>query len=380
MSASFPRSHIKGETHPYISPVKEINVGIWSLFIGATLFLGLRLWCKISRRYGMWYDDYILIASWLILFINDIIISVEYATGYVADDWDDRMRILINITSTGTIIGQALTKSAFGISLLRISNRYLQWVLWFCIVTMNMYMLLKVILQWGKICGSKVYDVWYRFDFCITDDVRDQVKKGGNVYNLLMDFVFAIFPWIITWRLRMERAEKYSLCATLSLGMIIAISTAVRTYWKDDDVEHDECYFWNNAMSQIWFSSEICGTIIVQCIPILRPFLKEVTTTFPSASKRSRQSSFVKSTKERASYGSAIPLKDRILTDRSPNERDPETDSDTFIFGVAERSMPEDSQPHSGKDNDAWKMFSPQPSPRHAPSNEPVARPWSSGC
>lgn len=45
---------------------------------------------------------------------------------------------------------------------------------------MNMYMLLKVILQWGKICGSKVYDVWYRFDFCVTDDVRDQVKKGGN--------------------------------------------------------------------------------------------------------------------------------------------------------------------------------------------------------
>lgn len=40
------------------------------------------------------------------------------------------------------------------------------------------------------------------------------------VYNLLMDFVFAIFPWVITWKLRMDRAEKYSLCATLSLGMM----------------------------------------------------------------------------------------------------------------------------------------------------------------
>lgn len=105
---------------------------------------------------------------------------MEYAIGYVADDWDDRIRILVNITSTGTIIGQALTKTAFGISLLRISHRYLQWVLWFCIITMNLYMLLKVILQWGKICGSKVYDVWYRFDFCVTDDLRDQIKVGGN--------------------------------------------------------------------------------------------------------------------------------------------------------------------------------------------------------
>lgn len=105
---------------------------------------------------------------------------MEYATGYVADDWDDRMRILVNITSTGTIIGQAWTKSAFGIALLRISKRRLQWVLWFCIITMNLYMVAKVILQWGKICGSKAYDVWYRFDFCVTDDFRDHVKNGGN--------------------------------------------------------------------------------------------------------------------------------------------------------------------------------------------------------
>lgn len=128
------------------------------------------------------------------------------------------------------------------------------------------------------------------------------------------------------------------------------------------------------------FSSEICGTIIVQCIPILRPFLKEVTTTFPSASKRSHLSSLVKSTKERASYGSAIPLKDRIEKDRSPNEHDPETDSDTFIFGVGERSTPEDTQPHSSKGVNERNMFSPQPSPRHTSSHEPVARPWSSGC
>lgn len=65
MAASFPRSHIKGESHSYISPVKEVNFGLWTLFIGATVFLGLRLWCKISRKHSMWFDDYILIASWV---------------------------------------------------------------------------------------------------------------------------------------------------------------------------------------------------------------------------------------------------------------------------------------------------------------------------
>lgn len=61
------RSHIDDETHPYISPHAQINTGIWSLFAVATVFLGSRLWCKLSRKTGtgIWYDDYILIASWV---------------------------------------------------------------------------------------------------------------------------------------------------------------------------------------------------------------------------------------------------------------------------------------------------------------------------
>lgn len=72
MSAFIPRSHIKGDTHDYISPIPEIYAGIWTLFAGATVFLGLRLWCKVSRKHatGMWYDDYILIASWVCILVR----------------------------------------------------------------------------------------------------------------------------------------------------------------------------------------------------------------------------------------------------------------------------------------------------------------------
>jgi len=112
--------------------------------------------------------------------MNDILISVEYATGYVQDDWNDRMRIMINISSCGTLIGQVLTKTAFGVTLLRLSKPRLQVVLWFCMGAMHTYMILKLLIQWGKVCGSKVTDVSYRIDFCVTDDVRDQIKEGGN--------------------------------------------------------------------------------------------------------------------------------------------------------------------------------------------------------
>lgn len=49
----------------YVSPYVELNAGIWSLFAGATIFLGLRMWCKVTMRLGLWYDDYILILSWV---------------------------------------------------------------------------------------------------------------------------------------------------------------------------------------------------------------------------------------------------------------------------------------------------------------------------
>jgi hypothetical protein len=35
-----------------------------------------------------------------------------------------------------------------------------------------------------------------------------------------MDFVFAMFPWLITRSLGMRRVEKVGLCLTMSLGMM----------------------------------------------------------------------------------------------------------------------------------------------------------------
>lgn len=52
-------------TNEFIDPTARVNGGIWTLFLAATAFLGLRLWCKIDRKHGLWWDDYILIASWV---------------------------------------------------------------------------------------------------------------------------------------------------------------------------------------------------------------------------------------------------------------------------------------------------------------------------
>lgn len=278
---------VKNPNIHYINPNKQLYAGIWSLYTGATAFLLARLWVKISRRHGLWWDDYILLFAWGVLTANDIIITIEYATGYVSPSWDDRMHILIIISSCGTLMGQSLTKVAFAVTLLKLTKGFscwkiCHWILWFCIATMCSYNIAKIIVEWGKVCDNRGYDVWYRMHFCLYTEPRARFKEGGNYVNVVMDFVFAAFPWIITWNLDMRRKEKIGLCLTMSLGLVVAIASAIRTEWKYDGNRKDEWYFWNNAMSNIWYSSEVTGTIIVQCVPVLRPLLKHISTTMRS--------------------------------------------------------------------------------------------------
>ena len=39
------------------------------------------------------------------------------------------------------------------------------------------------------------------------------------VWNIIMDFVFATFPWILTHGIDMRRVERIGLCVTMSLGI-----------------------------------------------------------------------------------------------------------------------------------------------------------------
>lgn len=116
------------------------------------------------------------------LFTTDIIITVEYATGYAKGGWDDRMHILINTSSIGTVIGQAVSKTAFGVTLLRmVESRWQVTLLWFCIISMDSIAFSKTILQWAKICGKDDYQQWYRIQGpCVNDDFDDQWKQFGN--------------------------------------------------------------------------------------------------------------------------------------------------------------------------------------------------------
>ncbi|KAG4030322.1 hypothetical protein MFRU_012g00640 [Monilinia fructicola] len=297
--------------HHFVSPETQVNAGLWSLFAGATVCLALRVWCKL-RRQGLWWDDYILILSWLVLLTTDIFITYEFATGYVQKTWPERMLILVSISSCLTTAGQTWSKSAFAVTLLRMTKSWQRGICIATLVFLNVFLVLKVFVDWSKYCGKKGYqNSWRMSGFCLDYGLAHSIKVGGNIFNIIADFILALFPWMVTWKLRISLKEKIALCITMSLGVVVAIISAVRTAWMEDPSvnAYNDYYFWRQGMSMVWYSAEVAGTIIVQSIPLMRPLVNDMHTSLASR----KLGSGAEATKRR-SYAIGKSTKRRTLT------------------------------------------------------------------
>ncbi|POS74918.1 hypothetical protein DHEL01_v206696 [Diaporthe helianthi] len=280
VSVQKPRA---GPEMQFVDPSSQVNWGIWTLFVGATAFLALRIWSKMHRRHGLWWDDHILVSSWAVLLATNIFITIELATGYVSETWDDRMLILVSISSCLITVGQTLSKTAFAVTLLRITESWQRFALWVIIVSLNLYLAILLILNWVNYCDQDVY--WWKIPVvCAPYDIIFQIKIGQNVFNIIIDFVLSLFPWLVTWKLRIERYEKIGLCVAMSLGTIIAIFTSVRTWvMLDPNLNaYDSWYVWRQGHIEIWYQAEVAGTIIVQTLPVIRLIIQDLQMSLMS--------------------------------------------------------------------------------------------------
>jgi hypothetical protein len=50
---------------PHDNAGPKLNAIIWSLTALSGLVLGLRVYCRLLRRKGLWWDDAFLIAAWV---------------------------------------------------------------------------------------------------------------------------------------------------------------------------------------------------------------------------------------------------------------------------------------------------------------------------
>lgn len=142
---------------------------IWAFTFASAVLLGLRVYCKLSRRRPLWWDDHFLIASWVsnidvfsselrlprdpanrgVAYKITILISsamlteaTKYGLGMHWEDMDytkiPTISWLSYVAGFCTVLGTAWSKTSFAITILRLpSSKWIKWLVWFIIISVN---------------------------------------------------------------------------------------------------------------------------------------------------------------------------------------------------------------------------------------------------
>ncbi|KAK1987073.1 hypothetical protein LZ30DRAFT_800337 [Colletotrichum cereale] len=221
-----------------------IQTVLWVLVSISALFLGLRIYCKVTYSYTkIRFEDILLIAAWMILVadaaLNEFIIKSRFGRpGFPITMDNISVLATIGLASiTCSFVGQVWSKTAFAISLLRMCDGWKKAFVWFAIISMNILFAFSAISFW--IGCVPLQKRWDPFSDGTCYDLKWVVSFGIfiSVYSGLLDIALAIIPWLILMRptpaeqssgLTLSKKEKIGVSVALSMGVLAGIAAFVK--------------------------------------------------------------------------------------------------------------------------------------------------------
>ncbi|KAF1957329.1 hypothetical protein CC80DRAFT_361757, partial [Byssothecium circinans] len=251
---------------------------LWSLQVVSGGFLGLRFYAKLSRRQRLWWDDYILVMSWIFLLIECSLIQTVQLLGFGKRTVDinpaniTTITFLVAITVTASSFAVTLSKLSFGLTLLRLTDSYTRAFVMFCTITLFVFMLPAAVLAW--IYCHPIQKTW---DHRVEGECWDgKAILGYSFFNaawsIFVDFTLALLPWKLIWPLQLDWKEKLGAGIAMSMGLLAGICTVVRGHYLIQLADSD--FFYSGKDVTIWTAAETSAAIIGASIPVLRVFFK----------------------------------------------------------------------------------------------------------
>ncbi|KAI0100309.1 hypothetical protein GGR51DRAFT_533145 [Nemania sp. FL0031] len=256
----------------------SVEACIWALVVLATGWLALRLYLKYCKHRGLWWDDYVLIISWVCLVLSNTATSVAIALGWGKEPYDvppsNPPMILLALLISGafSILAASISKTSFALTLLRISNGWVKCVIWFAICTINTAMGLSVIFNWVQ-C-TPVQKNFYIFTpgTCWPKTTLIQYNAFAAGYSGAVDIMLALLPWKIIWKMNMTRKERFGAICAMSLGLFAGIVSIVKIYAL---IGTFQANIDNSVQLTILSVAETAITIMAASIPILRALARD---------------------------------------------------------------------------------------------------------
>lgn len=206
----------------------------WAMTGIAALFLGARLYVKLTTRKSLWWDDHLLVASWfmLVAFSATTTSGLNFGLGMHFDSLmadhhlhpsikqELKLQLIVVIATVFSVMGAAWSKTSFAITLLRITKGTIHYVIWYIIISMNIVLTFNAILQflWCQPAAA----AWSagQGGTCWSKDVIIYYSIAAAAYSAAMDILLAMVPWAVVMKLNMEKREKIGVAVCMSLGFV----------------------------------------------------------------------------------------------------------------------------------------------------------------
>ncbi|KAH7024744.1 uncharacterized protein B0I36DRAFT_416345 [Microdochium trichocladiopsis] len=277
-----PGTWVFDPTAPNRGP--EVNTAVWTLFGFSTLFLILRVYCKIRKLRRLWWDDYVLLAAWLCFTISCIQLSINISRGFGRPGANIDPANAYDVGFGGLIVGAFIilaavwSKTSFALTLMRIAGPKLKIVLWVIIALMNIFQFAAVIIQWTQ-C-TPLEKVWNRRlpgGTCWPVPVSVGVSMFAAAFSGVSDIILAGLPWVILVKLQMKTKEKIGIAVAMSMGIIAGVTAFMKCV--KIPILGSQDFTLHGGELTIWASAEIATTIMAASIPVLRTLLRDVKSS-----------------------------------------------------------------------------------------------------
>jgi hypothetical protein len=158
---------------------------------------------------------------------------------------------LLYVGELFAILAVSISKTSFAVTLLRLTtNTWQRYLLWYIIASLNLIMGLcglftfiqcspvdklwnlstpgtcwepTVQIRYAIFAGCKYRRVCF---LCHRSSQNNLLYREINTlvpilaYSAAMDFLLAVIPWVMMWKIQMKRREKLGIAVAMSLGVL----------------------------------------------------------------------------------------------------------------------------------------------------------------
>ncbi|KAI4863632.1 hypothetical protein F4820DRAFT_471380 [Hypoxylon rubiginosum] len=195
----------------------SLDNNAWSLSAIAIILVGLRIWCRCNGTRRLWWDDYLLVISLVLIIAAAAIFTAVLNQTYKPTDRllpsGPGTTLYLSVFHVLSTLSQAFSKTSIVATFLRLTSGIWKVSLWISIIVFDGILIAYIFAAWMPDCDVTFYQP-YRFQ--------------GKSLSFFFDIFLAALPWKIVRNLRLKRYEKIGLAISMSLGVVAGSAALAR--------------------------------------------------------------------------------------------------------------------------------------------------------